>query len=148
MGEESTKLRWLNIGLASLALALLCLFADQKGPEIYSTVYLHGAGDITSNGSLVLAVSNKSFTVRWQNGKPKTFKIATAPSFQVGDRITFKLKRSNGHYLLEEHHVWASQTQWFWTLVLSFPPLLIVLFLFFRDYKFSFSHVMFSQRKD
>lgn len=148
MGEESIKLRWLNIGLASLALALLCLFADHNASEIYSTVHLGEAGDITSDGSLVLSVSNKSFTVRWQNGTPKTFRIATSPPFQADDRIAFKLKQSNGDYLLEEHHIWESQTQWFWKLVLSFPPLLIVLLLFFRDYKFSFSCVMFSQRKD
>lgn len=145
--REVITSRRINLSLAILLLGLMCFYADQKADVIYSLPYDNTKDYIALDGKRILAISGTSFTVPWQNGSLRNFGINVPPPFKVGDRISFKLKPLDGHYRLVEYHVWESKSRWLMKATVSIAPMLIIIFIFLRDYRFSFPRMTFVQRK-
>ena len=137
MNHKSEKWRWLGIFTAVFLLAGMAFYAYFKVPEIRSLAYRIDGNHVTSDGSKVLATSDNAFTISWQDGHPKTFSVQSKPPFNVGDVVAFKLDVGNQPGILKEYHVWESQSIWYIKLLISVVPLVVVVMLFFRDFRAS-----------
>ena len=100
------KHRWKSMLIAALFLVGMTSSAYLKAPEIRSVAQHFDNNYITSNGSKVLATSEKTFTVNWRHGRPKTFNLKTSPPFSTGEVVAFKLNVRDEPAILEEYHVW------------------------------------------
>ena len=137
MTYKSEKWRWLGIFTAVFLLAGMAFYAYFKVPEIRSLAYRIDGNYVTSNGSKVLATSDNAFTIEWQFDQPKTFIVQSKPPFNARDVVAFKLDVGNQPGILEEYHVWESQSIWYTKLLISVVPLVVVVMLFFRDFRAS-----------
>jgi|TARA_B100000315_G_scaffold42467_1_gene37361 hypothetical protein len=139
------KIRWLNILLAGFTLAFLGYYAHQKAPEILALPYRNTDNYIASNGSLILETSKASFTVGWAQGVSRTFKTTHSPPFKEGDTVAFKLWNQGGVFVIQEYHVFEKRSHWYARLMISVPPLVFVLIIFLKDFKFSWRRLIFFQ---
>ena len=137
MIHKSEKWRWLSIFTAVFLLAGMVFYAYSKVSEIRSLAYRIDGNHVTSDGSKVLDTSDSAFTITWQDGQPRTFIVQSKPPFNVGDVVTFKVDVGNQPGILEEYHVWESQSIWYTKLLISVVPLVVVVMLFFRDFRAS-----------
>ena len=137
MIHKAEKCRWLGIFTAVVLLAGMVLYAYLKAPEIRSLAYRIDGNYVTSNGSEVLDTLENAFTIKWQYGQPKTFIVQSTPPFNVGEVVAFKLDVGNHPGVLEEYHVWESQSIWYTKLFISVVPLVFVVIVFFRDFRAS-----------
>ena len=137
MTHKSEKWRWLGIFTAVFLLASMVFYAYLKAPEIRSLADRIDGNHVTSNGSKILDTSDNTFTIKWRSGQPKAFSVQSKPPFNVGDVVAFKLDVGNQPGILEEYHVWESQSIWYIKLLISVVPLVVVVMLFFRDFRVS-----------
>lgn len=144
--KQSDNYRWPSMLLAASFLIGMVLYAYCKASEIRNMAYRIEDHQVTTNGSLVLATSINTFTVKWEGGRPKTFFLDTVPPFQPGDVVAFRLDLSSQPAVLEEHHIRESRSVWYTKLLFSVVALGFVLMYFFRDFRFSREKWMFLQR--
>ena len=131
------KHRWTSMLIAALFLVGMTSYAYLKAPEIRSLAYHTDGNYVTSDGSKVLATSEKAFTVKWRDAQPKTFNLKTSPPFSAGEVVAFKLNVRDEPSILEEYHVWEDQSIWYAKLLISVPPLVFVMVLLFREFRWS-----------
>jgi hypothetical protein len=131
------KHRWKSMLIAALFLVGMTSYAYLKAPEIRSVAHDFDNNYITSNGSKVLATSEHTFSVNWRHGRPRTFNLKTSPPFSAGDVVAFKLNVRDEPAILEEYHVWEDQSIWYAKLLVSVPPLVFVIVLLFREFRWS-----------
>ena len=146
MSDQLDKYRWLNIFLAVTLLASMGAYAYFKMTEIQSFPYRFDENTIASNGSRILDTSVNSFTVKWQYGQPKTFFVQSPPPFKVGDVVAFKLKNQGENVIIQEYHVWEKPSLWYAKILVSVIPLVVILVLFFKDFRLSWRQLIFYRR--
>ena len=146
MSDQLDKYRWLNIFLAVALLASMGIYAYFKMTEIRALPYRFDENYIASNGSRILDTSVNSFTVKWQYGQPKTFFVQSLPPFKVGDVVAFKLKNQGENVIIQEYHVWEKPSLWYAKLSVSVIPLVVILMLFFKDFRLSWRQLIFYRR--
>ena len=146
MADQLDKYRWLNIFLAVTLLASMGIYAYFKMTEIRALPYRFDENTIASNGSRILDTSVNSFTVKWQYGQPKTFFVQSPPPFKVGDQVAFKLKNQGENVIIQEYHVWEKPSIWYAKLSVSVIPLVVILVLFFKDFRLSWRQLIFYRR--
>ena len=146
MADQLDKYRWLNIFLAVALLASMGIYAYFKMTEIRALPYRFDENIIASNGSSVLDTSNSSFTVKWQYDQPKTFFVQSPPPFKVGDQVAFKLMKQGENVVIQEYHIWESRSLWYTKLFISFVPLVVVLMLFFKEFRLSWRNFIFYRK--
>ena len=146
MTDRSDKTRWLNIFLAAVLLGSMGFYAHFKSSDIRALAYRFDENTIASNGSRILDTSNNSFTVQWQYDQPKTFLVQSAPQFKAGDLVAFKLMQQGGKVIIQEYHVWESRSLWYTKLFISAVPLVVVLMLFFREFRWSWRNFIFYRK--
>ena len=146
MADQPDKTRWLNILLAVFLLGSMGAYAHFKASEIRALPYRFDENTIASNGSSILDTSNNSFTVKWQYGQPKTFFVQSPPPFKVGDVVAFKLKYQGENVIIQEYHVWEKPSLWYAKLSVSVIPLVVILMLFFKDFRLSWRQLIFYRR--
>ena len=146
MTHQLDKYRWLNIFLAVALLASMGIYAYFKMTEIRALPYRFDENYIASNGSRILDTSVNSFTVKWQYGQPKTFFVQSLPPFKVGDVVAFKLKNQGENVIIQEYHVWEKPSIWYTKLLVSVIPLVVILVLFFKDFRLSWRQLIFYRR--
>jgi len=146
MSDQLDKYRWLNIFLAVALLASAGVYAYFKASEIRALPYRFNENHIASNGSRILDTSVNSFTVKWQYGQPKTFFVQSLPPFKVGDVVAFKLKNQGENVIIQEYHVWEKPSLWYARLLVSVIPLVVILMLFFKDFRLSWRQLIFYRR--
>jgi len=146
MIHKAEKWRWLGIFTAVFLLASMVFYAYFKVSEIRSLAYRIDGNYVTSNGSKVLGTSENAFTIKWQSDQPKTFSVQSKPPFNVGDVVAFKLDVGNQPGILEEYHVWESRSIWYIKLLISVVPLVVVVMLFFRDFRASWKERAFLRK--
>ncbi len=146
MVKQFDKYRWLNIFLAVALLASMGIYAHLKMPEIQSVPYHADQIYTTSDGSTILDTSEDSFTVKWQYGQPKTFFVQSPPPFEVGDHVAFKLKNYGKGAIIQEYHVWESRSLWYAKLFVSVAPLVVILVLFFKEFRLSWKKLIFFRK--
>ncbi len=146
MADQPDKTRWLNIFLAVFLLGSMGAYAHFKASEIRALPYRFDENTIASNGSSILDTSNNSFTVKWQYGQPKTFFVQSPPPFKVGDQVAFKLKNQGENVIIQEYHVWEKPSIWYAKLLVSVIPLVVILVLFFKDFRLSWRQLIFYRR--
>ena len=134
---KADKYRGISMLIAALFLVGMISYAYLKASEIPSVAHHFENNFITSNGSKVLATSEKAFTVKWRHDQPKTFNLNTSPPFSAGEVVAFKLNVRDEHAILEEYHVWEDQSIWYAKLLISVPPLVFVMVLLFREFRWS-----------
>jgi len=134
---KADRYRWISMLIAALFLVGMISYAYLKVPEIRSVAHHFENNYITSNGSKVLATSEKAFTVKWRHGQPKTFNLKTSPPFSAGEVVAFKLNVRDERAILEEYHVWEDQSIWYAKLLISIPPLVFVIVFLFREFRWS-----------
>jgi hypothetical protein len=143
MVHQSDKYRWLSILAAVFLLVGMVLYAYLKAPEIRSVAYRIEKHQVTTNGSQILNTSGNAFTVKWQHGQPRTFFLQSAPPFNVGDVVAFKLDVKSQPAVLKEYHVRERRSVWYAKLLISVVPLVLVMVFFFRDFRFSREKLVF-----
>jgi hypothetical protein len=84
--------------------------------------------------------------VRWQYGQPKTFFVQSPPPFEAGDQVAFKLMKQGENVVIQEYHVWESRSLWYTKLFISFVPLVVVLMLFFKEFRLSWRKLIFYRK--
>jgi hypothetical protein len=146
MADQLDKYRWLNIFLAVALLASMGIYAYFEMTEIQSFPYRFDENNIASDGSRILETSVNSFTVKWQYGRPKTFFVQSPPPFKVGDVVAFKLKNQGENVIIQEYHVWEKSSIWYAKLLVSVIPLVVILMLFFKDFRLSWRQLIFYRR--
>jgi hypothetical protein len=146
MDERSEKSRWISIILASILLASTVVYAYVSAPEIRNLPYRDDNSQIASNGSRILETSVNSFTVKWQYGQPKTFFVQSPPPFKVEDMVAFKLKNQGENVIIQEYHVWEKPSIWYAKLLVSIIPVVVILVLFFKDFRLSWRQLIFYRR--
>ena len=146
MADQLDKYRWLNIFLAVALLASTGVYAYFKVSEIRALPYRLNENLIASNGSRILDTSVNSFTVKWQYGQPKTFFVQSPPPFKVGDVAAFKLKSQGENVIIQEYHIWEKPSIWYAKLLVSIIPLVVILALFFKDFRLSWRQLIFYRR--
>ena len=146
MAHQLDKYRWLNIFLAVFLLASMGAYAHFKMSEIQSFRYRFDENHIASNGSRILDTSVNSFTVEWQHSQPRTFFVRSPPPFKVGDVVAFKLKNQGENVIIQEYHVWEKPSLWYAKLSVSVIPLVVILMLFFKDFRLSWRQLIFYRR--
>ena len=146
MSDQPDKTRWLNIFLAVFLLGSMGAYAYFKASEIRALPYRFDENTIASNGSSILDTSNNSFTVNWQYGQPKTFFVQSPPPFEAGDQVAFKLTKQGENVIIQEYHVWESRSLWYTKLFISFVPLVVVLMLFFKEFRLSWRKLIFYRK--
>ena len=146
MTDRVDKTRWLNIFLAVFLLGSMGVYAHFKASEIQALPYRFDENTIASNGSRMLDTSVNSFTVKWQYGQPKTFFVQSPPPFKVGDVVAFKLKNQGENVIIQEYHVWEKPSIWYAKLLVSVIPLVVILVLFFKDFRLSWRQLIFYRR--
>jgi len=146
MADQLDKYRWLNIFLAVALLASMGIYAYFKMTEIRALPYRFDENYIASNGSRILDTSVNSFTVKWQYNQPKTFFVQSPPPFKVGDMVAFKLKNQGENVIIQEYHVWEKPSIWYTKLLVSVIPLVVILVLFFKDFRLSWRQLIFYRR--
>jgi len=146
MPDQLDKYRWLNTFLAVVLLASMGIYAYFKMTEIRALPYRFDENYIASNGSRILDTSVNSFTVKWQYGQPKTFFVQSLPPFKVGDVVAFKLKNQGENVIIQEYHVWEKPSLWYAKLSVSVIPLVVILMLFFKDFRLSWRQLIFYRR--
>ena len=146
MADQLDKYRWLNIFLAVALLASTGVYAYFKVSEIRALPYRFDENYIASNGSRILDTSVNSFTVKWQYGQPKTFFVQSPPRFKVGDVVAFKLTNQGESVIIQEYHVWEKPSIWYTKLLVSVIPLVVILVLFFKDFRLSWRQLIFYRR--
>jgi len=146
MADQLDKYRWLNIFLAVALLASTGVYAYFKVSEIRALPYRLNENHIASNGSRILDTSVNSFTVKWQYGQPKTFFVQSPPPFKVGDVAAFKLKSQGENVIIQEYHIWEKPSIWYAKLLVSIIPLVVILALFFKDFRLSWRQLIFYRR--
>ena len=146
MADQLDKYRWLNIFLAVALLASAGVYAYFKASEIRALPYRFNENHIASNGSRILDTSVNSFTVKWQYNQPKTFFVQSPPPFKVGDMVAFKLKNQGENVIIQEYHVWEKPSLWYAKLSVSVIPLVVILMLFFKDFRLSWRQLIFYRR--
>ena len=142
MADQLDKYRWLNIFLAVTLLASMGIYAYFKMTEIRALPYRFDEKNIASDGSRILETSVNSFTVKWQYGQPKTFFVP----FKVGDVVAFKLKNQGENVIIQEYHVWEKPSLWYAKILVSVIPLVVILVLFFKDFRLSWRQLIFYRR--
>ena len=143
---KADRYRWISMLIAALFLVGMISYAYLKVPEIRSVAHHFENNYITSNGSKVLATSEKAFTVKWRHGQPKTFNLKTSPPFSAGEVVAFKLNVRDEPAILEEYHVWEDQSIWYAKLLISVAPLVFVMVLLFREFRLSGQRKMLLRR--
>ena len=146
MSDQLDKYRWLNIFLAVTLLASMGAYAYFKMTEIRALPYRFDEKNIASDGSRILETSVNSFTVKWQYGQPKTFFVQSPPPFKVGDQVAFKLMKQGENVIIQEYHVWEKPSLWYAKLLVSVIPLVVILMLFFKDFRLSWRQLIFYRR--
>jgi hypothetical protein len=146
MTDRPDKTRWFNIFLAVFLLGGMGAYAHFKASEIRALPYRFDENTIASNGSRILDTSNNSFTVKWQYDQPKTFVVQSPPPFKVGDVVAFKLKNQGENVIIQEYHVWEKSSIWYAKLLVSVIPLVVILMLFFKDFRLSWRQLIFYRR--
>ncbi len=146
MSDQLDKYRWLNIFLAVTLLASMGAYAYFKMNEIQSFPYRFNENHIASDGSRILETSVNSFTVKWQYSQPKTFFVQSPPPFKAGDMVAFKLKNQGENVIIQEYHVWEKPSIWYAKLLVSVIPLVVILMLFFKDFRLSWRQLIFYRR--
>jgi len=146
MTHQFDRYRWLNIFLAVVLLASMGAYAYFKMNEIQSFPYRFNENHIASDGSRILDTSVNSFTVKWQHSQPKTFFVESPPPFKVGDMVAFKLKNQGENVIIQEYHVWEKPSLWYAKLSVSVIPLVVILMLFFKDFRLSWRQLIFYRR--
>lgn len=146
MPDQLDKYRWLNIFLAVALLASAGVYTYFKASEIRALPYRFNENHIASNGSRILDTSVNSFTVKWQYNQPKTFFVQSPPPFKVGDMVAFKLKNQGENVIIQEYHVWEKPSIWYTKLLVSVIPLVVILVLFFKDFRLSWRQLIFYRR--
>jgi hypothetical protein len=146
MADQLDKYRWPNILLAVVLLASMGTYAYFKMNEIQSFPYRFNENHIASDGSRILETSVNSFTVKWQHSQPKTFFVESPPPFKVGDMVAFKLKNQGENVIIQEYHVWEKPSLWYAKLLVSVIPLVVILMLFFKDFRLSWRQLIFYRR--
>ena len=141
MIHKAEQCRWLGIFTAVVLLGGMVFYAYLKAPEIRSLAGRIDGNHVTSNGSKILDTSDTTFTI-----KSKTFSVQSKPPFNVGDVVAFKLDVGNQPGILEEYHVWESQSIWYIKLLISVVPLVVVVMLFFRDFRASWRERVFLRK--
>jgi hypothetical protein len=122
------------------------VYAYFKKTEIRDLPYRFDKNYIASDGSRILDTSNNSFTVKWQYDQPKTFFVQSPPPFKVGDQVAFKLMKQGENVVIQEYHVWESRSLWYTKLFISFVPLVVVLMLFFKEFRLSWRKLIFYRK--
>jgi len=143
---KADKYRWISVLISALFLVGMTSYAYLKVPEIRSLAYHTDGNYVTSDGSKVLATSEKAFTVKWRHGQPKTFNLKTSPPFSAGEVVAFKLNVRDEPAILEEYHVWEDQSIWYAKLLISVVPLVFVAVLLSRDFRLSRQRKMMLRR--
>ena len=145
--------RGLSILAASLSLISLCLFAEFKAPEKLAeleekrmNILRNGDGIVYSNGSLIDAVKDNSFSKKRRDGEVTTYYLSKPVPFSAGDTASFKIRYVRGVGYLDEYHIWEKKSYFYFKVVLSLLPLSVVIFLFFREYRFDVCRFMFIRR--
>ena len=146
MADQPDKTRWLSIFFAVFLLGSMGAYAHFKTSEIRALPYRFDENTIASNGSRILDTSVNSFTVKWQYGQPKTFFVQSPPPFKVGDVVAFKLKNQGENVIIQEYHVWEKPSIWYAKLLVSVIPLVVILMLFFKDFRLSWRQLIFYRR--
>lgn len=146
MADQLDKYRWPNILLAVILLTSMGIYAYLKMTEIRVSPYRFDENYIASNGSRILDTSVNSFTVKWQYNQPKTFFVQSPPPFKVGDVVAFKLKNQGENVIIQEYHVWEKPSLWYAKLSVSVIPLVVILMLFFKDFRLSWRQLIFYRR--
>ena len=146
MADQPDKTRWLNIFLAVFLLGSMGAYAHFKASEIRALPYRFDENTIASNGSRILDTSVNSFTVQWQYNQPKTFFVQSPPPFKVRDVVAFKLKNQGENVIIQEYHVWEKPSLWYAKLLVSVIPLVVILMLFFKDFRLSWRQLIFYRR--
>jgi len=122
------------------------IYAYFKMTEIRALPYRFDEKNIASDGSRILETSVNSFTVKWQYGQPKTFFVQSPPPFKVGDVVAFKLKNQGENVIIQEYHVWEKPSIWYAKLLVSVIPLVVIIVLFFKDFRLSWRQLIFYRR--
>ena len=146
MADQPDKTRWLSIFFAVFLLGSMGAYAHFKTSEIRALPYRFDENTIASNGSRILDTSVNSFTVKWQYGQPKTFFVQSPPPFKVGDVVAFKLKNQGENVIIQEYHVWEKPSIWYAKLLVSVIPVVVILVLFFKDFRLSWRQLIFYRR--
>ena len=121
-------------------------YAHFKMSEIQSFRYRFDENHIASDGSRILEASVNSFTVKWQHSQPRTFFVQSPPPFKVGDVVAFKLKNQGENVIIQEYHVWEKPSIWYAKLLVSIIALVVILVLFFKDFRLSWRQLIFYRR--
>ena len=138
--------RILNLTGAILVLGSLMAYAHFKAPEVYSNRYRLDEGYVRIDKTRVHRVTKNSFTVKWKDGQ-KTFELSALVPFKAGDVVSFSLSLDGDGGVLEELHVWGSSQKWWLKVIVSFPPLIWVFVMFFREFSINMSRFMIVSRK-
>ncbi len=138
--------RILNLTGAILVLGSLMAYAHFKAPEVYSNRYRLDEGYVRIDKTRVYRVTKNSFTVKWKDGQ-KTFELSALVPFKAGDVVSFSLSLDGDGGVLEELHVWGSSQKWWLKVIVSFPPLIWVFAMFFREFSINMSRFMIVSRK-
>ncbi len=146
MPDRDDKYRWVNILLAAALLASMGAYAYLMASEIRNLPYRDDNSQIASNGSRILETSVNSFTVKWQYGQPKTFFVQSPPPFKVEDMVAFKLKNQGENVIIQEYHVLEKPSIWYAKLLVSIIPVVVILVLFFKDFRLSWRQLIFYRR--
>ncbi|SVE51254.1 uncharacterized protein METZ01_LOCUS504108, partial [marine metagenome] len=130
-----------------LVLGSLMTYAQFRAPEVYSSRYRFDEGYVKFDMTQVHRVTKNSFTVELNDGGRKTFTISTLVPFKAGDVISFSVRLNLDGDVLEEFHVWESSQKWWLKVIVSFPPLIWVFVMFFREFSINMSRFMIVSRK-
>jgi hypothetical protein len=146
--KENNVQRGISMLLAFGILISLAVFAEYAGPqrgleilEERAAVFRNKNGYIYSNGTVIQAVGDRSFSI-WG----RKFFMTTKIPFSTGDKVAFKLRLDNGIGYLEEFHIWKSVSHLYIKAFISLLPIGVVVLLFFRKYRFDASRWIFVRK--
>ncbi|MBU0992931.1 MAG: hypothetical protein KJ737_10600 [Proteobacteria bacterium] len=133
---------------ASIAiLALMMGYASIKSQVIRMKPYENTDPYMSFNSKKILETGPDYFIIEWKDKSRKTIQLNIRPPFQKNDVVGFKVLNIKGCYELTEYHIWESREAWYVKAFLSGIPLFVVLFLFFRDFRFNFRRFIFEKKR-
>ena len=139
--------RFAHIGLSLIALLMLMGYAYMSGKQIRMMRFEPPEQSIRSfDMKKVLAIKGDSFQVKSAYKKRITIQLNRRPPFQIGDVVSFQIRKSNGVNALTEYHVWEPMSHWYFKAFLSVVPVIFVVYLFFKMFRFNWRRCLFELR--